>query len=844
MSYCSKSIRLTLYLLGGLILLFTGFWAQNSSFDSIQKMRQMERVPNVSAHHVIPAEVSIWGKALKSEKLIKSRYTKTNCLYHRYLKKKEKRDSDGDTTWVTVESGERSVDFFLADDTGKVLVELSKGGIQPDLNEDYEKEEGRFRYTEWRIEEGEGVFAMAMGKREEGNLSLRFNLPGAYVPILSNDDGLGNRSGFGNRGILFSSIGVACLCFGCLFLCFVFRVHRVLVFLIFVSGATSSVMIYTGCSMLKHDLKEGYDRLAKLEDVCNREVEDLLGGEFKWETLPNEVRSLDSNTRTRALGIREDFLSSIERTNTIRHRFPENLLAPLWGIDPWPSRLLEGENIMVDAVIQETPISWWISIIWIGLALIFVFIGAQYGFKKIKTKRYIENIPTTSTAGLAYGPAEIKGKSEFISSNVLKGPLTGAACVYFRHKITEKRRSGKKTETVVIKDEQEFVEFSCRDSEGSIGIDPKGAEFSTQLKSKKRVGRQTHYEWHIAESSALYILGSAVIDKEKGDRLLMGEGDNDNFPFIISDETETEVMLNQSRSGLFGIGLAQNGFVCLVLAIFGSVGSFAASDFLFSALFSPLFLGFCMLALMFNDLVFLRNRVKRAWANIEVSLKKRADLIPNLEKITMGYLSHEQSVLDSVTKLRSALVNKVSYSPSEVDNAMKEESALTGRLLAIREEYPDLKANEMMEDFMNQLTRMENEVALMRSGYNDGIEHYRTVKRRIPEVFIAKAFKFEEFQLLRFSMEVHQIPSLNFSNSVEESISSTPSDTAKVVDSVVAKKDSDLEVYIHKDGQQFGPYTLKQIKSYVEAGNFTDSDQACWDGKNWKTIMQIPDFSK
>jgi hypothetical protein len=51
-------------------------------------------------------------------------------------------------------------------------------------------------------------------------------------------------------------------------------------------------------------------------------------------------------------------------------------------------------------------------------------------------------------------------------------------------------------------------------------------------------------------------------------------------------------------------------------------------------------------------------------------------------------------------------------------------------------------------------------------------------------------------------------------------------------------------VYIHKDGQQFGPYTLKQIKSYVEAGNFTDSDQACWDGKNWKTIMQIPDFSK
>ena len=168
MSYCSKSIRLTLYLLGGLILLFTGFWAQNSSFDSIQKMRQMERVPNVSAHHVIPAEVSIWGKALKSEQLIKSRYTKTNCLYHRYLKKKEKRDSDGDTTWVTVESGERSVDFFLADDTGKVLVELSKGGIQPDLNEDYEKEEVDFGIPSGELRKVKGClpWPWERGKRE------------------------------------------------------------------------------------------------------------------------------------------------------------------------------------------------------------------------------------------------------------------------------------------------------------------------------------------------------------------------------------------------------------------------------------------------------------------------------------------------------------------------------------------------------------------------------------------------------------------------------------------------------------------------------------------------------
>ena len=87
----------------------------------------------------------------------------------------------------------------------------------------------------------------------------------------------------------------------------------------------------------------------------------------------------------------------------------------------------------------------------------------------------------------------------------------------------------------------------------------------------------------------LYVLGSAVVDEKAGDRLMLSDG-NDDFPFLISDESETETMLRQSRKGLKGIGYAQNATVFSGMIIFGGLGSFAATDFLMAASFAPLFL--------------------------------------------------------------------------------------------------------------------------------------------------------------------------------------------------------------------------------------------------------------
>jgi hypothetical protein len=840
-----KTIKYVFWAILGVFLIILGFGLQSAGFEKLRKMRQMERVPEVSVLHVVPGEVSMSGVAQKDKKILTSKYSKSPCLYHRYRKEREERNSEGETTWVTVESGSVSADFFLVEETGKILVELEERGVRPDLQSDYRRTSGKYRYTEWRIDEGENLFAFAMATKRTDGFSLRFDLPGSYSPILSNDDALGNRSGYGTNGI-FASIGsVALLCFGCLYLCFAFRIHRVLVFLSVVSAFTCIAMVYSGLVMMKADLTDGFARLERLEKAASSEVEELLGSEPDWKTLPSATGSLNERDRLRVLGIREDLVASVERTNAIRDRFPESWLAPLWGIRSWTSLLAEGEVVSGEALIKKTPIGEWVSYLCMGISVVMMGWGGVSGFRRIKTKRYVENIPTSLSAGLAYGPAEIKGQAELKSNRSLTGPLSNEKCVYYRYKITERRGSGKNATTVVIKDDEEFVPFQCRDVEGVTGIDPSGAEVTSEFKVRKRMGRQTHTEWHIAPTVEIYVLGSAVVDEQTGDRLIISDGDNDGFPFLISVETETEVMLRQSRKGLMRIGLAQNGTVFLGLIIFGSLGSFAATDFLLSALVSPLFLGFSMFVLMFNDLVFLRNRVKRAWANIEVSLKKRADLIPNLEKIVKAYLSHEQSVMESVARLRSAVVGKTSYSPTEVDAAMKEETALAGRLIALRENYPDLKGNQMMDDFMNRLTWMENEVALMRAGYNDGIERYRDVKQRIPEVFLAKAFNFEDVEYLKFALEVQAVPSLDFESSHEEESlpkGSGQEDEAKENVAASAKENPQVSVHLHKDGQQSGPYTLEQIKEYVKYGSFSESDQACWDGNNWKTIAEIPGF--
>ncbi len=160
----------------------------------------------------------------------------------------------------------------------------------------------------------------------------------------------------------------------------------------------------------------------------------------------------------------------------------------------------------------------------------------------------------------------------------------------------------------------------------------------------------------------------------------------------------------------------------------------------------------------YNGLVTLRNRFKNAFAQIDVQLKRRYDLIPNLVETAKGYLKHERETLEAVIAARNtayAASKAAAANPADAA-AMKgllgAESGLAGalsRLMVVSEQYPDLKANQNMMQLTEELTSTENKISFARQAYNDAVTGYNTTRERFPTNFIAGLFNFAEAQLFQ-----------------------------------------------------------------------------------------------
>ena len=163
-----------------------------------------------------------------------------------------------------------------------------------------------------------------------------------------------------------------------------------------------------------------------------------------------------------------------------------------------------------------------------------------------------------------------------------------------------------------------------------------------------------------------------------------------------------------------------------------------------------------IIAGMYKKLVALRNRFKNAWAQIDVQLKRRYDLIPNLVETTKGYLKHERGTLEAVIAARNSAASantRVAANPGDPE-AMKAltsaEGSLSGalgRLFALTEAYPDLKANTSMNQLMEELTSTENKVSFARQAYNDSVMSYNTGRETFPTNLIAGMFNFGPAEL-------------------------------------------------------------------------------------------------
>ncbi len=159
---------------------------------------------------------------------------------------------------------------------------------------------------------------------------------------------------------------------------------------------------------------------------------------------------------------------------------------------------------------------------------------------------------------------------------------------------------------------------------------------------------------------------------------------------------------------------------------------------------------------VFNKLVTLRNRYENAFAQIDVQLKRRHELIPNLVNVAKGYMEHEKDTLEAVIQARTQAVSATSKAsanpgdPSSMQELAAAEGNLSGalgRLMMISESYPDLKANENMLALQEELTSTENKVSFSRQAYNDSVTIYNTTREMFPANVIAGSFGFGEAQL-------------------------------------------------------------------------------------------------
>lgn len=175
---------------------------------------------------------------------------------------------------------------------------------------------------------------------------------------------------------------------------------------------------------------------------------------------------------------------------------------------------------------------------------------------------------------------------------------------------------------------------------------------------------------------------------------------------------------------------------------------------------------------IYNKLVSLRNRFKNAFAQIDVQLKRRYDLIPNLVNVAKQYMAHEKETLEAVIQARNQAMSsekQVAQEPGDpeaMQKLMGAEQSLTGamgRLFALSENYPDLKANQNMMQLTEELTSTENKIAFARQSFNDSVMTYNTAREKFPNNILANMFGFKEARLFEIDVaDEREAPKVEF----------------------------------------------------------------------------------
>jgi hypothetical protein len=421
----------------------------------------------------------------------------------------------------------------------------------------------------------------------------------------------------------------------------------------------------------------------------------------------------------------------------------------------------------------------------IGALLALVSLGCA--FRAGRRRRLIDNLPTSKTSGVFIGFVEIKGTAE--SAGPLTSFLAERPCVHYAWTV-EEHWSRTVTETYTdskgntqtrtrhesgwtrVDDGGETIPFYLRDDSGVVLVQPEGAkiepvtifdETCTPLNAlyygKGPDGsvansdhRRRFVEVAIPVKTELYVVGQA---REREDVVAPEIAADEHAPmYLISARTEEQVSsgMKWGARGWTMLGfIAAVGFAvwrdaALEIQPDARLGIYAAiaGGYLFLGLLAWVWM-------VFNALVDLRQRVRAAWALVDIQLKRRFDLIPNLVNCVKGYRDHESQVQTELAALRNQLV----ATPPGV--AGPDHGAVSNTVIGIAERYPELKANESFLAFQKTLSDTEQRIALARSYFNEIATHYNTRLEIVPERYVAQLGAMKP-QLLMVANEFERAP--------------------------------------------------------------------------------------
>lgn len=422
----------------------------------------------------------------------------------------------------------------------------------------------------------------------------------------------------------------------------------------------------------------------------------------------------------------------------------------------------------------------WPLILVPGLLGLAAATSLYFGYRSLKRKRLVENVPTSKVAGVFIGLTEVKGVSKV--HQPLTSYLAEKPVVTYRFTVEEHWR---KTETYTDSDGKTKTRtssgwktvrsgdirqtFLLEDDTGAMRIDPNDAQidcdriFSQSCSPwsslyyakgpRYAIANSTHRrrftEYAILPDQSLYILGTArlredVLEPEIG-------YDKDEEMYLISTSSEEQVVKGYGRSavGLLILGLVfaiapppayhmlqgqefvpalLAGMLVMVLLAFG---------------YSILVFG-AYLQLVYNGLIEVKNRIEAAWSLIDIQLKRRFDLIPNLVKTIKGFMQHERDVQLGITELRTQGTARVGMGLPDAAAAMlmaqvaNEQTKALTTMFGYVERYPQLKADTHTHQLMEELARTERKVALARSFYNGSVTAFNNRLETMPDMLIAK----------------------------------------------------------------------------------------------------------